>query len=63
MAATEIFVAGYVIIWSLFALVATIAQWALDRMALLSPMMMSNSNIFGGLLLLAAGKALSVDSI
>ena len=50
MAATEIFVAGYVIIWSLFALVATIAQWALDRMALLSPMMMSNSNIFGGLL-------------
>ena len=55
LAATEIFVAGYVIIWSLFALVATIAQWALDRMALLSPMMMSNSNIFGGLLLLAAG--------
>ena len=43
LAATEVFVAGYVIIWSLFALVATIAQWALDRMALLSPMMMSNS--------------------
>ena len=38
-----------------FALVATIAQWALDRMALLSPMMMSNSNILGGGLLLAAG--------
>jgi predicted metal-binding membrane protein len=55
LAATEIFVSGYIIIWSLFALVATIAQWALDRMALLSPMMMSNSNILGGLLLLTAG--------
>jgi predicted metal-binding membrane protein len=55
LAATEVFAAGYVVIWTLFALVATIAQWALDRMALLSPMMMSNSNILGGVLLLAAG--------
>lgn len=55
LASTEVFVAGYIIAWSLFALVATIAQWALDRMALLSPMMMSNSTILGGLLLLAAG--------
>lgn len=54
LASTEVFVAGYLIAWSLFALVATIAQWALDRM-LLSPMMMSNSTILGGLLLLAAG--------
>ena len=55
LASTEVFVAGYMVAWSLFALVATIAQWALDRMALLSPMMMSNSTILGGLLLLAAG--------
>jgi predicted metal-binding membrane protein len=55
LADTQIFVAGYVIIWSLFALVATIAQWGLDRVALLSPMMMSNSKILGGLLLLTAG--------
>jgi predicted metal-binding membrane protein len=55
LAATEVFVAGYVVIWTLFSLVATIAQWALDRMALLSPMMMSNSHILGGLLLLTAG--------
>ena len=55
LAATEIFVAGYVIIWSLFGLVATIAQWTLDRLALLSPIMMSNSQILGGLLLLIAG--------
>jgi len=55
LASTGIFVIGYVVIWSLFSLGATIAQWALDRMALLSPMMMSNSPILGGLLLLTAG--------
>ena len=55
LAATEIFASGYIIIWSLFALGATIAQWTLDRMALLSPMMMSNSSVLGGLLLLIAG--------
>jgi predicted metal-binding membrane protein len=55
LAATEIFVSGYIVTWSLFALVATIAQCALDRMALLSPMMISKSNILGGLLLLTAG--------
>ena len=55
LASTEVFVAGYMVTWTLFSLVATIAQWALDRMALLSPMMMSNSNILGGVLLLAAG--------
>ena len=55
LAPTGIFVIGYVVIWSLFSLGATIAQWALDCMALLSPMMMSNSPILGGLLLLTAG--------
>lgn len=55
LAATEIFAAGYLVIWTLFSLGATVAQWALDRMALLSPMIMSNSNILGGMLLLAAG--------
>ena len=55
IAPTGIFVIGYVVIWSLFSLGATIAQWALDRMALLSPMTMSNSQILAGLLLLAAG--------
>ena len=55
LAPTGIFVTGYVLIWSLFSLGATIAQWALDRMALLSPMMMINSQILGGLLLLTAG--------
>ena len=36
LASTEVFVAGYLIAWSLFALVATIAQWALDRMPALA---------------------------
>ena len=52
----EVFVAGYIAhLEHSSSLVATIAQWALDRMALLSPMMMSNSNILGGGLLLTAG--------
>jgi predicted metal-binding membrane protein len=55
LAPTGIFVTGYVVIWSLFSLGATIVQWTLDRLALLSPMMMSNSQILAGLLLLAAG--------
>ena len=49
------FVAGYVLAWTGFALLATVAQWALDRAALLDPMMASASRIFGGLALIAAG--------
>jgi predicted metal-binding membrane protein len=55
LAPSGIFVLGYVVIWSLFSLGATMAQWALDRMALLSPAMTSDSQILGGLLLLTAG--------
>ena len=51
----EIFVAGYVVVWSCFSLLAAIAQWFLHRNALLSPAMASQSAIFAGLLLLAAG--------
>jgi predicted metal-binding membrane protein len=52
---TFIFVAGYIAMWSLFSVAATIAQWRLDRVALLSPMMVSNSVILGGALLIGAG--------
>ena len=39
-----------------FSLAATLAQWALERAALLSPMDMTiNSRLLGGLLFLAAG--------
>ena len=55
LAPTGWFVAGYLLTWIGFALVATGAQWALDRVALLDPMMASASRTFGGLVLIAAG--------
>jgi predicted metal-binding membrane protein len=38
-AATGWFATGYLLTWVGFALVATAAQWALERTALLDPMM------------------------
>jgi predicted metal-binding membrane protein len=55
LAPTAWFVAGYLLAWTGFALVASAAQWALDRAALLDPMMASASRNFGGLVLIAAG--------
>jgi predicted metal-binding membrane protein len=52
---TSIFVMGYLLIWTLFSVVAALAQWALHGWALLSPMMVSTSPMFAGLLLIAAG--------
>jgi predicted metal-binding membrane protein len=49
------FVAGYLAVWALFSLAATLAQWGLERAALLSPMLVSNSPALGGALLLGAG--------
>jgi predicted metal-binding membrane protein len=50
-----IFVAGYVAVWSGFSVLAAMAQWFLHRNALLSPMMASQSALFAGALLFAAG--------
>jgi predicted metal-binding membrane protein len=55
VAPVTLFVAGYLAMWTLFSLAATIAQWGLERAALLSPMLVSNSPVLGGALLLAAG--------
>jgi len=55
LAPTAVFVAGYVLAWTLFSVAATLAQWGLDRAALLSPMMVSTSPVLGGLLLIGAG--------
>jgi len=52
---TAAFVAGYLIVWSVFSLAATLAQWGLHQTALLSPMMIGTSPVFGGVLLIAAG--------
>jgi predicted metal-binding membrane protein len=55
LAATGWFVAGYLLTWTAFSLAATVAQWQLSRLALITPMMSSASDLFGGLLLVAAG--------
>jgi len=55
LAPTFVFVSGYLAMWTVFSLVATLAQYTLDRAALLSPMMVSSSAAFGAALLIAAG--------
>ena len=54
-ASTAWFAGGYLLVWISFSLAATSAQWALERAALLTPMMASASNIVGGILLILAG--------
>jgi len=55
LAPTAVFVGGYVAAWTAFSLGATAAQWALERAALLSPMMVSTSPALGATLLIGAG--------
>jgi predicted metal-binding membrane protein len=52
---TVVFVSGYIALWTLFCVVATLAQWGLDQAALLSPMMVTTSPAIGSGLLIAAG--------
>ena len=54
-ARTFVFVAGYVTVWGLFGVLATVAQRGLDALSLLSPTMAANSTAFGGVVLVAAG--------
>ena len=54
-AASAWFAAGYLLAWTAFSLAAISVQWALQRAALLTPMMESASNILGGIVLIAAG--------
>jgi predicted metal-binding membrane protein len=53
--ATTAFIAGYLVMWGTFSLVAVIAQWALERGELLSDVMMPTSSFLSSGLLLAAG--------
>ena len=55
LAATVWFVAGYLLVWVAFAVLATLVQWTLERTALLDSAMASTSNILGGLVFMAAG--------
>jgi len=50
-----IFLGGYLLVWAGFSLVATLAQWALERAGLLSMAMASSSAVLGGAILLLAG--------
>jgi predicted metal-binding membrane protein len=52
---TAIFLSGYVVMWTAFSAAATLAQWALERAALLSPAMVATSPVLGAALLVAAG--------
>lgn len=49
------FAAGYLLAWTGFALAATGAQWALQQLALLGPMMQTTNRYLGGGILIAAG--------
>ena len=55
VAAASWFVAGYVLVWTLFSIVAAALQWALVECGLLSQMAVSVSPVFGAGLLIAAG--------
>jgi predicted metal-binding membrane protein len=52
---TGIFAAGYLVAWGGFSLLATGLQWELERLSLLSPMMVTTNYWLGGAILIAAG--------
>ncbi len=52
---TGVFLLGYLVVWAAFGILATTAQWGLQAMSLLSPMMALTSPVMGGVLLVAAG--------
>lgn len=54
-AATGWFVGGYLLVWSGFSFLATVAQWGLEHGGLLTPMMVMACSRVGGLLLIIAG--------
>jgi predicted metal-binding membrane protein len=54
-AATSWFAAGYLLAWTGFAAVASLAQAGLLAASLVTPMLVSANNAFGGIVLIAAG--------
>ncbi len=54
-AATSWFAGGYLLSWISFAVVATIAQWGIERLGWLTTGMMVSSDIVGGIVLIAVG--------
>ena len=54
-AAAGLVLAGYLLAWTGFSVLATVAQWAVERAALLSPMMSLVGRRSGGVILVIAG--------
>ena len=54
-AASSWFAGGYLLAWTGFAIVATVAQWRLERASLLTPTMAAASGTLSGIILIAAG--------
>jgi predicted metal-binding membrane protein len=52
---TSAFVLGYLLVWTSFALIATVAQGLLHQAALLSPKLATTNTLLASFLLLAAG--------
>jgi len=52
---TALFLAGYLTAWVWYSVLAAVGQWGLHKAAMLSPMMVSNNEVLGGILLIAAG--------
>jgi predicted metal-binding membrane protein len=55
LGATAYFSIGYVLVWGVFSLFATLTQWGLERAGLLDDAMASTSNILGAVVFVAAG--------
>jgi predicted metal-binding membrane protein len=49
------FLAGYLLAWTLFGAVATLLQWLLEWLAVVTPMMAGTGRVTGGCMLIAAG--------
>jgi predicted metal-binding membrane protein len=52
---TSIFAAGYLVVWGGFSALATAAQWGLQQIDLLSPMMATSSRLLAATILIGAG--------
>lgn len=55
LAPAGFFAGGYLLAWTAFSLIATTAQWLLERASLLTPTMQSASAVLGGLVLITSG--------
>jgi predicted metal-binding membrane protein len=53
---TGLLLAGYLLIWAVFSVIATFFQWRLETLGLISATMMTiNSKLFAGMIFLCAG--------